>query len=461
MNCPFAWIALFFGAGIILQDLFNFQVELLLAALLFAVTCSLLCRRKRIFNPVIFSTVLTLGAFAAYNGCNLPCDHIVNFMFHPAPDKYIVEGVIASDIQRKDISNSFILHAQGLSLNNSMRLCRGKIMVYAPSKEKFEYGDRVLLSGKIIDKSGYKHFKMFKPYLVMRIGNESNIQMLTPARFSPLKLIFRIKERLRKIIISAHADFSSGIISAMVLGEKNRIKPHIYDAMIRCGTVHILVVSGFNVGVIAFVSMLSLKVVHLAPKARILATILITIGYCVITGLSTPVMRATIMATVFLLARVLRREPEIYNSLGIAALAILIIEPRQIFDIGFQLSFASVAGIVFFSGLIKSRLRPELIKPRIVRWLAEGAIVSFSAWMGSLGFIAFHFRTISPITVPANMIIVPLATLITLGGLSVILTADILPGFSRYLAMTGDSLVAILIFLISFLAKIPFSCINF
>jgi competence protein ComEC len=174
-----------------------------------------------------------------------------------------------------------------------------------------------------------------------------------------------------------------------------------------------------------------------------------------LTGASNPVVRATIMFIVFMFAYYARRQPDVYNSCAAAALAIVSFNPAQIFDIGFQLSFSSVLAIAFFYPRLKVRLRLEKLNCLWLRLPAEGCLVSLSAWLGTAGLIAFYFRMVSPITVAANLFIVPLAGLITLSGFSLLAAQSV----SSYLALSFASmiefLVSLLLSLNSLLLQVP------
>jgi competence protein ComEC len=94
-------------------------------------------------------------------------------------------------------------------------------------------------------------------------------------------------------------------------------------------------VSGFNVGIVSFIGIIFLKLLRLPRKICFNIAILCLIVYCLITGAFTSVARVTVMAIFFMLGLLLKREPDIYNSLSVAGLFILVINPRQLFDIGF------------------------------------------------------------------------------------------------------------------------------
>jgi competence protein ComEC len=174
------------------------------------------------------------------------------------------------------------------------------------------------------------------------------------------------------------------------------------------------------------------------------------------TGASTPVVRAAVMASVFMLAHLIKREVDIYNSCAVAMILILGINPRHLFDIGFQLSFSSVISIVYLYPKIKSFLCPQaLLKIKYMRYLIDGCLVSLSAWLGTMGFIACYFKIFSPITILANLFIVPLATLITLCGFSLIIISLVLPPAATFFASTCELLIKFLVYINTMLLNFP------
>jgi competence protein ComEC len=241
----------------------------------------------------------------------------------------------------------------------------------------------------------------------------------------------------------------------MVLGEKAHIPKLVYNSMVRSGTVHILVVSGFNVGIVAGLVILVLKILRLGRKLRFVLAVFCLVFYCFLTGSSTPVVRATLMGEFFLFSALLKRESDIYNSLALAALFILAVNPRQLFDVGFQLSFASVFAIVFLYPRFSSLARPQALKARWLKAFACGGLVSFSAWIGTLGFIAYYFRIFAPVTILANIFIVPLAAFITLCGFSLVFAALIFPAGAPFFAATAELAVTCLLKINALLIRIP------
>jgi len=188
---------------------------------------------------------------------------------------------------------------------------------------------------------------------------------------------------------------------------------------------------------------------------RIFLIIPFLIAYCLLTGASTPVLRATLMATVFLSAYLVKRDPDIYNSLSLAAITILLINPKELFNIGFQLSFISVVSIVYLYPKIRRLLRLERIRFRLVRFFGECLAVSLSAWLGTSGLVWHYFRIISPVAPLANIFTVPLASLITLSGFSLVIASLIFPATAAFFASGLEFFIAILLRLNTFLVGLP------
>jgi predicted membrane metal-binding protein len=106
-------------------------------------------------------------------------------------------------------------------------------------------------------------------------------------------------------------------------------------------------------------------------------------------------------------------------------------------------------------------LRIEALKIRLLKFLLEGCLVSFSAWLGTMGFIAYYFKIFSPVAVFANIFIVPLAALITLSGISLIAVSLILPGLAPFFASTTELEVFALLKVNEFLVNLPFAYLRF
>jgi competence protein ComEC len=134
----------------------------------------------------------------------------------------------------------------------------------------------------------------------------------------------------------------AALMDAMVLGEDAFLEGGTRTEFQRSGTYHVLVVSGMNLSILAFVIFWTLRQFRLDPALASVITVVVSFGYAFVTGVGPPVWRAALMLTIYLGARFLYRERCMLNALGAAALGVLIFDPHALFGASFQLTFLSV-----------------------------------------------------------------------------------------------------------------------
>lgn len=221
--------------------------------------------------------------------------------------------------------------------------------------------------------------------------NQSDFTLLSPSGLTPGMMLLHCREALSEAIIcSGVAPEAAYFLDAVLTGNKASLDPALRTDFGMAGVSHVLALSGTHVAVMVMFLWIILFPVRMTGHIRteLLLMLIALWTYALITGLSPSVCRAAIMVTAVLTARMLGRESQGLNSLCLAALLILLVEPRQLFDIGFQLSFAAVAGILLFM---------PLIGPRHVRnpWLRipwNWVAVSIAATLTTAPLVAWHFH---------------------------------------------------------------------
>lgn len=235
--------------------------------------------------------------------------------------------------------------------------------------------------------------------------------------------------RLNRVLISRLSeselnDVSFSLLAAMLLGDKSMLPPDEVDAYSASGLSHLLALSGTHVAVITSLIALALFPLTLARhnKFRFLLSVILLWFYAVLTGLSPSVVRAAVMATVYLFGRILERPSVPINSLCFAAWVILMVRPVELFMPGFQMSFAAVAGIIVFYPLLN---RIDRRKHPWLYLLWSYPAVSISAMLLTGLVATWYFHTFPLYFLLANLLVVPLIPLIL--GLGVLLM--LAPGF--------------------------------
>ncbi|MFH1397525.1 MAG: ComEC/Rec2 family competence protein [Candidatus Omnitrophota bacterium] len=465
MKYPVSIMAIAYSLGIIVAIYIqpSFVTLFITAAVL--LFSAYFLEKKQVNWDILLLLLCFISGGLRLTGFNLiPKDHISGHVFYGNNTPIIIKGYVSASPDYRNNKTGFKFSAREISQAGLKHNTCGDILVYLKGKNYFTYGQALILTGSL-----RRAFGRYQDYLnkqgicsIFYLPYNSRVIRLNQNNaFSVKGLAFLLKERMESIISKRVSQLAAAILDAMVLGEKRNLPRQVNTAMIKTGTVHILVVSGFNVGIVSFMIVVFLKIIRLPKATRLYLTIVLLLIYCFLTGASTPVIRATFMGIMFILASLFQREPDIYNSLSLAAIFILVNNPNQLFDIGFQLSFISVLSIICLYPKFRSYFNVEALKIKYLRYLIDGLLVSLSAWLGTMGFIAYYFRIFSPITVVANLFIVPLASLITLCGFSLIAVEFIAPILSPFIARTSELMVWALLFVNNLLLKIPGSSFAF
>jgi competence protein ComEC len=422
-------------------------VILFLSASIAGVISAVVLKRERVFSVFLVLFIFSLGAAYTGNFQSLSKSHIAAQFPYGTKGLCVLEGVAVSQAQPVNNRTVFRLKTEVIDTDGLRRFCSGEVLVLVKGRMEIELGRRLKLTGELVNRNDELVMKVAFPLRVQEIGKDRVFSVKAAAG--------RLKINCERIIFEHMSVGAAGIVDAMVLGEKRYVSPLIYRSMMKTGTVHILVVSGFNVGIVAFMVMVLLKVLRVPKTPRIFLTIPLLILYCFMTGASAPVVRATVMAVFMLTALLFKRDSDIFNALAAAALGILLIDPNQLFGISFQLSFISVIALAYIYPRLRAAFSLTKIKNSFARMLAEAFTTSFSAWAGTMGVIAYYFKTFSPVTVFANILIVPLASFITLCGFSLVAVSYIFPPLVSPFSATSEWAVNLVLFINSVLVRLP------
>lgn len=275
--------------------------------------------------------------------------------------------------------------------------------------------------------------------------------------------IYSIQSSLYNIIDSLHSSKHAGFLKGIIFGYRADIPPDVKQSFFETGTIHILAVSGSNVVFVALVFYTLFGFFRIPRRAIAGAAILGLVIYMLITGSSPSVVRATIMAVVVLCGTLFERKIDIYNSIGVAALILLLWNTNTLFDIGFQLSFSAVISIVYFYPRLTKLI--NFVPERLKRIKAVDAglklfAVSLAAQLGTIPFTVYYFNRTSIISFIANIPVVPISGINTFIGAAEIMTYPISSFVAGLYAAANDSLVWFLLGFVKHAANAPFASIE-
>lgn len=207
-----------------------------------------------------------------------------------------------------------------------------------------------------------------------------------------------------------HNEFA--VLSALTLGYKEELEPDLMAHYSASGAMHVLSVSGLHVGVIFLIVNSLLSLVFRRPSTLVLKTIFMVLVlwlYAFITGLSPSVVRASAMFSMVAVGKALDRHAQIYNTISSTGFILLIYNPAYLYDVGFQLSYSAVIGIVYFQPKISPLLT---VSNKALKWLWDLTSVSLAAQIGTLPLSLYYFNQFPNYFLLTNYIAIPLSTFI-------------------------------------------------
>jgi competence protein ComEC len=240
-------------------------------------------------------------------------------------------------------------------------------------------------------------------------GRGAPLVLLAVLAATALALAHRdeVRERAEAALGEGMPPREAELARGFVLGQDERIDPVTLDDFRRSGLAHLLAVSGQNVALLALLAMPALAALGLPLRARLLWVLGLIALYVPLVGADPSILRAGIMGGLSVLATLAGRRASRFYPLAIAATLTLAVEPRFAADVGWQLSFAAVLGILLLATSLRERLVPWTGDRGAGRALADGAALTVAATIATAPLIAFHFEAVPTLTLVANLLALP------------------------------------------------------
>lgn len=417
--------ALAFACGIALARLVNVPPDVLLSCL----TLSLLWLAVAVFNDRLFLSGAVLAVVVLSGGLwfSMRSDSGLPSVRDIETRNVELIGTVASDPVAKDGYVEWRLRPDSILYRNTAARLSGHVVVRlfdstAMASTVAPYGSKMTLKGTFRLPSGPRYPGEFDHggWLASRgiagtfdCGRKSEVHVFGKADEGLIaKCVRRVRSHVKRFTAARVGGEEGDILTALLLGDRADIDRSTREAFALTGASHVLAVSGLHVGIIAlglfvFVSWFRNRWVRFALFTAILGACTILVG-------SPPsVLRASIMALVFLLAYNTGRISRPLNTLGVAALVLLVMEPGWLFDPGFQLSFAAVAGIVMLYipmfRMIVDRFS-RVMSVHLLRRATQLLLVSVSAQLFTFPLTLHYFGYVSLLSPAVNVFVVPLIT---------------------------------------------------
>ena len=445
-------------------------ISLLLMCLL---TAYLLKKRSKIIKDWIFGMTLSVFLFiSGYNSVKLHKEILDNTHFAHIQSNGTFIAEVEGHMEEKDFSNKTLLSVTGIKNADKFLHAKGRILAYfakdslhsAPAE-----GSTIVFTGDVrpigppSNPGAFdyrKYMAISNVYHQVYVDNSSWMTINKAEGINITRTAHRISQKFVNILNQNGLKGQEfAVASALILGQEDMLDSETLQAYSGTGVMHILSVSGLHVGVIYIVinfllGFLKKEGTQLYLKITL---ILITIwAYALLTGMSPPVLRSAAMFTFISIGTASKRFVDIINSLAVSAFALLLYDPLMISNIGFQLSYLAIVGIVFINKPIAGLFEP---RSRIGGLIWDLIAVSLAAQIATVPLTLLYFHQFPMYFIPANMIAIPLSFVAIYAGLSVLLFSCV-PWLNHFLGMMTNYIFYCLDHSVRFIEKLPYSVIH-
>lgn len=461
---PVLRLALFLIAGIVLGELLYgvLSFKAWFAATVVSLLLTLLAWKHCILQSVmIFITCMLFGGSLV----SVELDKA----YMPVPDKdmaysavVISQPVVSGKVIRCDLMIADVSHP-----------VKVKASIYRDERaDKLRVGDGIKAVSLLEKPSGYAdsdfdygRYLLYHGYVATTfiyidewskaVVDLTRLSLIQRTRIAAL--VFRDR-LLRRYTDMGFSGQSYAVLAAMTLGDKSSLSDRLKEDYSVSGASHILALSGLHLGIIYAI----LSLIFLRRRWQIASQVLILLAiwtYVFIVGMSASVVRSAVMITVYSFVSLLNRNKMSLNTLAVAAVVILIVNPLYLYDVGFQMSFAAVFFIILFYRPVLNLMPGCVMGIPVIRQIWQMMSVSLAAQIGVAPLIAFYFGRFSCYFLLTNIIVVPAATIILYGA---VLMAAL--SFVPYLqTLLSDLLLKVVVLLnsgVSFVAELPGASID-
>lgn len=454
---------------------------------LFLFTCivSWLLLRKSISSArysVLFLASVSLGSLLHSSGGALYEDSPLRKLASSVKEEVVLYGEVLTQLDESDFGTMYSLRADSARVGERIYPVSGVAAIQIPLPSKGDTfslpneGDRLTIYGELRTLERKRN-----PYQIdysEKIRREYDVDaaMYLRSRYDYLvtehvgkyqeNILASLRKYVSAVLSSAISDTTaSGFVEAVLIGADNSLPPETWEEFNRAGLTHILVVSGFNLGLVALFIYYLLRLLRIRSRVlRSIITLSVVLTYLLIIGGQPSILRATIVVIVFLAARIFERKTDLLNITSAAACINLVVNPNELFNIGFQLSYGAVFSLAVVAPqldrLFLSDSNNVSAKDRIIRVISKTFIGTLAVFLGTLPILIYHYQQVSLVGLFSNILIIPVSGLITILGM-LIIPLSLVSSFLASLYGEGlELLVKVTLGLSHLASSLPFAMIT-
>ncbi len=431
MPFPFLFLALAFSVGIWLSSTFSLPLGPPILVLAAAISgawffFSLKKNAASLAFLLLASAGLGAGVYASFDaGYELNSVHL----FQPGIYADFYGTLYRSPSPGLDRDYLF-LRVEKIAAQGQERRARGNLRISVPHSAGYSprldlsTGDVLKVSAQLVPIREYRNFndsfskQYLKNQLLHNLAATKSPLLIEKLRtnrvYLPLRWVSLLRQKCQKMIEQNFASsqapgqlsLEGAVFEALVLGERGRMDPAATQSLQKTGLFHLFALSGGHIAILFFLIFSLLKFLHVPRRFSYLLLIVLLVFYSFLVEGRASFLRATIMSVAFLLGKLMWKDVHLLNTISMSLFFLLLFNPFQLFDLGFQLTYAATLGIIFFM--------PKVMKflPRLPLKISETLAMSLTAQVGVFPLIAGAFHRIIFSGLVLNLLGIPLVGLI-------------------------------------------------
>ncbi len=371
-----------------------------------------------------------------------------------------ISGKIVEWPDMKANRTELTIEIDSVASKSSVRVNGRILLKVADTTTALQRGDRVHFFGRIYPvssrevKTGFNYGRFLRLKGIsgtVYLSSILNVKLERRSQSGYFAAIDKLRNGTLNTFQSTLSPQAAALASGFLIGHTRDISQDVYTLFRETGTLHLLAVSGSNVALVLLFFMLIMRPFPIKPIKRGIVLLIVLLLFTFVSYSEPSVVRASVMAALVIIARLMGRKVSLTNIIALAALIILVYDPGQLFDIGFQLSFVTAWGLILLVPPIievlgKSKQRGQALW---FRFLMIPLIVSLVAQICSAPLIAFYFGAVPLISIAANIFLVPLVSLAVIGSLVVIVAFLAWPGLGLFLGSLVNALLVFGLYLLN------------
>lgn len=355
-----------------------------------------------------------------------------------------VTGIVAVEPDLRDDRIQLRVEVESIFVHSHHQATSGLVLVEAERSATVAFGDRIRATGSLTMPPSWDTFSyaayLSRQGIFSRMTNAA-VEVISAGHGNPIQsLLLELKQSVKRSIGDALPDPQASLLAGILTGDESGIATELAEDFSRVGASHVIAISGFNmviVSAIVFRAMLALSGDN-KPFAGFCAVAIIFV-YAIFVGSSPGVMRAALMSSLAIVGDLLGRKTFKPASLAFAAV-ILLSYPAVLRDLGFQLSFCAVLGLVMFADPLSSRLKrllerslPGRLAHILHGLLVEPLVATVAAQITTLPLTILYFGKLSLVALPVNLLIVPAQSALLVLGLVAVSVYAFVPALGTLL----------------------------